>query len=216
MDANNTTKVVELRKGKLRDRRDLTGEWFDRWHVIEYVGHSREGGAYWLCECICENISVILHQCLIRGGSKSCGCRLEETRYRKHGKTHSKEWRAWYVDKKIAVCPQWEHSFEQFLTDVGMCPVGEKLTLDRISNNRGYEPGNVRWADKKTQTENRDVTVWHTQNGKTMCLADWAREVGISASLLNVRIRNMGWSIEKALSTPARHYGQKVQIRIMA
>lgn len=32
---------------------------------------------------------------------------------------------------------------------------GEKATLDRIDNNRGYEPGNLRWASYQEQNQNR-------------------------------------------------------------
>jgi hypothetical protein len=43
--------------------------------------------------------------------------------------------------------------FTRFLKDMGKRPEG--MTLDRIDNEKGYEPGNVRWADATTQSQNR-------------------------------------------------------------
>jgi hypothetical protein len=45
-------------------------------------------------------------------------------------------------------------SFEQFFAELGPRPAG--TTLDRFPNNDGnYEPGNVRWATREEQNQNR-------------------------------------------------------------
>ena len=31
-------------------------------------------------------------------------------------------------------------------------------TIDRIDNNKGYEPGNIRWATRKEQAANKETT----------------------------------------------------------
>ena len=43
--------------------------------------------------------------------------------------------------------------FSQFFADMGSRPPG--LTLDRLDNNLGYEPGNCAWVTRRRQAENR-------------------------------------------------------------
>jgi hypothetical protein len=61
----------------------------------------------------------------------------------------------------IKVCDRWRDSFENFLADMGEPPSSDH-SLDRWPNNDGdYEPGNVRWATRKEQAENRSTGRTH-------------------------------------------------------
>jgi hypothetical protein len=125
-----------------------------------------------MCRCDCGAERFVLG-CSLKGGStSSCGCLRNELRKNLnliHGKTNTRAYRTWssmlnrcrnpkhehyayYGGRGISVCKQWG-SFEQFYNDMGDPPAG--LTLDRINNDGNYEPGNCRWADRKTQSQNR-------------------------------------------------------------
>ncbi len=59
-----------------------------------------------------------------------------------------------YVDRGITVCQEWETDFLAFLSHIGPRP-SSAHSLDRKDNNKGYEPGNVRWATSSEQALNR-------------------------------------------------------------
>jgi hypothetical protein len=61
-----------------------------------------------------------------------------------------------YGGRGITICPQWlgHHGFENFLLHVGRCP-DLKMSIERKDVNKGYEPGNVRWATSAEQHKNR-------------------------------------------------------------
>ena len=135
-----------------------------------------------------------------------------------HNKSLSPEFRTWaamktrctnpnqrqwkdYGGRGITLCERWLNSFENFYEDVGSKP-GPKFSIDRIKNDKGYEPGNVRWATKEEQWQNKRTSHFMTFNGKTQCLAEWAKETGLGSALMQRILR--GWTVEEALSIPLR------------
>ena len=106
----------------------------------------------------------------------------------------------------IKVCDRW-HDFQAFLADMGKC-ADKSLTLDRIDNAKGYKPGNCRWVTRAAQNKHRPShRVELTHNGETHSVTEWAAIIGISANTINQRLY-VGWSAEKALTTPLQSSGR--------
>jgi len=120
----------------------------------------------------------------MKGRCSNPGCSHYE-RYGGRGITYEKSW----------------NDFNEFLKDMGPKP-DRKMELDRINNDGNYCKENCRWATRKEQTRNRGgkrATRLYTFEGKTMCISDWAKEVGISPQSMQKRLNN-GWPLEKAFS----------------
>lgn len=82
----------------------------------------------------------------------------------------------YYGGRGITVCDRWM-TFENFLADMGERPEGK--SIERIDNNRNYEPSNCCWIDRKLQQGNTSKNTFITHEGRTMTLAQWARHLGV-------------------------------------
>lgn len=93
-----------------------------------------------------------------------------------------------YGGRGISVWPEWRTDFTAFFLHLGPLP-SPKHTLDRFPDQNGnYEPGNVRWATQTEQQNNRRNNRMVTAFGRTMTLAQWAAETGVTASRLWKRL----------------------------
>ena len=207
---------------------DLTGQKFGRLTILKRMDKNKRGDYRWLCKCICGKEKIVIGSDLKSGNTKSCGClRKEQTRERftTHGHlkddTASKTYTSWesmikrctnpnnkdyhhYGGRGIKVCQRWR-KFENFLEDMGEPPT-EKHSIDRIDNNLGYCKENCRWATRKEQQRNTRRNHMISFHGKIQCLAAWAEELNINYSTLSSRIFILGWSVEKAFTTPVKSH----------
>ena len=80
-------------------------------------------------------------------------------------------------------------------------------TVDRIDNESGYEPGNVRWATRKEQARNMRVNTLLEFDGREQPITAWAEEVGINPRTLMTRLVR-GWTVERALTQSVKKVSQ--------
>ena len=196
--------------------KDIAGQKFGR---LTAIGPVSRDPVRWLCECECGNQTSVVTARLISGHSKSCGCinvdmaavmnlshgmsgtRVHKTWMSMHNRCRNKNNPAYknYGGRGITVCKRWSE-FENFYEDMGKRPEGK--TLERRDNDMGYCPDNCKWATRTEQNRNTRVNVRLTLDGVTRCIAEWSEVIGIKASTIEARVRDYGWSDEKALTTP--------------
>lgn len=134
-----------------------------------------------------------------------------------HGMSKTPEYRAWnqmiqrctnkkirnysdYGGRGIKVCKEWLTSFEAFYKHIGPRP-SAKHSLDRIENDKGYEPGNVRWATDPQQRDNSRHPRKFFYDGQMLSTAEIARRVGMKMHTLRYRLVVLGWSLDRAIKT---------------
>lgn len=115
----------------------------------------------------------------------------------------------WY--KGIKVCPEWE-DFETFRLWAESHGYKDGLTIDRIDGTGNYCPGNCRWITMHDQQRNRrtnhPIDIGEKHFGT---LTEAAEAFGLPRSYVSARIYLLGWSVEKALTTPAKKTSRRKQ-----
>ncbi len=114
-----------------------------------------------------------------------------------------------YGGRGIKICSQWRHAPEAFLAHVGKRP-SPKHQIDRIDNDGNYEPGNVRWATNRQNTNNRRVTVRVSFQGETLPLSNWAERLGLPYDLLADRVIRYGWPADRAFTEPTEQKNRPI------
>lgn len=204
------------------NRVDMTGKSYGQLTVKNY-SHTKGKVAYWTCICSCGKEVTAVGTSIRSGNTTSCG----HDRYKNagaaaakactiHGMEGTPTYRSWKSMKErclkpehksyyhygdIPICRRWVNSFKAFYDDMGVRPKG--TTLDRIDNEKGYEPGNCRWATHKEQARNKRNNRVIEYRGQEKTLAEWSEITGIPHDTLSWRLKKWG-DVEKCLSTPVR------------
>lgn len=184
-----------------------------------------KGRRRWECVCECGAHRIVIGVHLRNGNTKSCGCLQKEKAANKgrlqlttHGGVKFPEYGVWsgikercygtwskdypnYGGRGIHMCERWRTSFSNFYQDMGSRPSG--TTIDRVDNDGPYSPENCRWASKTEQQNNKRNSVVLEIRGRSLTIAQWAREVGIPMGCLWQRVHN-GWDLERAITQPRR------------
>lgn len=203
--------------------RDITGEKCGMLTAIKLLDErTKDGKKQYLCRCDCGKERIVVATEFRTGKVFSCGCTHKNKKYKNFSlkdKTDKHIYKLWYDMKRrcedprrddyeryggrgIRVCEEWQ-SFQNFLDWSRSSGYSPGLTIDRIDNSGNYSSENCRWATYTEQANNKRGNHLITFNGKTLTMAEWARETGISYYVIRAR-QHRGWSAEKTLTTPVR------------
>ncbi len=197
-------------------RKDIIGNRYGRLTVMLDCGQDSRRHNLYLTICDCGESKAVIGSFMLNGKISSCGCLKRESdskKFYKHGLIKDNEYSIWlamrdrcsnpksknyknYGARGITVSKEWD-DYSVFIRDMGKRPDG--YSIERIDNTKGYSKENCRWASFDEQVRNTRQNVNITYDGKTMCLTDWADELGLPRPTLHYRI-HAGWDLEKALT----------------
>ena len=203
--------------------KDISGQRFGNLVAVKRTGKMDSGRhSIWLCKCDCGTEFEVSINNLSSGNTTSCGCirKLSNgVNSIKHGKSNTRLYRIWhcmrnrcnnsknpkhtvYFDRNITVCDEWLNDFRAFYDWSMANGYSDKLTIDRIDNDKGYNPDNCRWATQKEQQRNKRNNHNITYNGETHCLIEWCELLNLNYGKIKTRINDLNWNIERAFTTP--------------
>jgi len=132
-----------------------------------------------LYKCDCGNMYTAIGSKFKQGRNQDCGCRIN-AKNKKATKEVLRLKNIWkgmqtrcyninaehYMDyggRGITICDEWKSNKNMFIDwalkngyKIDLDEKGiNKLSIDRIDNNRGYRPENCRWVSKSIQMKNR-------------------------------------------------------------
>lgn len=193
-------------EGRHRRADELCGKQFGRLTVLSFQGVNKNHHSVYLCRCSCGKTVSVVRNALTTGNTGSCGClnaqKAHETSF-KHGDAsknspYVKLFYSWllmidrcdnpnnasyhnYGGRGIQVYAKWKdwNVFKHWAIDNGW-KANSGLSIDRVDVDGDYEPDNCRWADAKTQSNNKRKSIRIVYGDKRISLYDWARLQGVS------------------------------------
>lgn len=195
---------------------DLTNQKFGRLTVLGLDTKKQSRKTYWICQCECGTIKSCRSDSLKNGAIVSCGCRKKEqdkenlTKHHDHMQSGTRLYDIWqgmkgrcynehnirydnYGGRGIKVCDEWKNDFKAFYQWAIENGYSEEKTIDRINVDGDYEPSNCRWADAKTQCNNRTSNIKITIGNSTRTLTEWCEIFNVDYKKINARYRRNGF-----------------------
>lgn len=165
----------------------------------------------YLVECQKCNDRYWKSGCFVRNGGKCPTCDGGKVYRNSDGYRHEELYRHYkmIIDrlrsheryKDVKMCDEWFYDYTSFRAWALSHGYKSGLTLDRIDNERGYEPDNCRWATIFEQANNRRSNIIVTYRGDTDTVANLARKYHKKRSLIYQRLHS-GWSVDDAFDKP--------------
>ncbi len=190
--ANRTVDIAGVRSGELV--------------AIEATGVRIRGQVAWKTRCDCGSDFLVPGSEFRAARYISCGCKANGkprgiSRHPLYAIHHGivdrctnparKDFHR-YGGRGVSICPEWL-DLETFAAAVGDRP-SRRHSLDRIDNEQGYQPGNVRWATPSEQSRNTRRNYFPGQSSIEVC-----KIAGVNPGTFRNRV-SKGWSIEEALN----------------
>lgn len=194
---------------------DLSGKKFGKLTAISRTRGKDKRRVYWICKCECGKETIVQAADLKSGHTRSCGCLLDGSYNITHGMTHTRLYRIWFTMKQrctdrkssayckygakgITICSEWL-TFEPFMKWSLENGYSDKLSIDRIDNNKGYYPDNCRYVTNLIQANNKTDNIYIEINGETHTLAEWCRIYDIKYYAVRNKMKRGKMSAEDAL-----------------
>lgn len=192
--------------------------------ITSFVGRNDKGLHCWNYKCDCGKEGVITGASFRFGGAISCGCYDREvtlTKRTKHGLHNSPMYNLWrtirarchlktskdydnYGARGIEMFAEWRTNVKSFndyiLSELGPRP-SNKHSLDRIDNNKNYEPNNLRWATESVQKRNMRRNRHIEFGGMRMIANDWTNFLGVSGC---------NWRVKEESNTVATYIRSRI------
>ena len=221
-------------------KEDIAGKKYNR---LTLVRPAYKKGTRWIWECLCDcgNITFLESYAVKSGHTKSCGCLYLETRGKTrlvHGgcKELASLYHIWenmkarcfnpksanyshYGARGITVCDEWRQDFQSFINWSVANNYEYGLSIERLNVDGNYEPTNCKWIPRNAQGRNKRNSRRVIVDGEEVSLSEYfySQKAEESIDYYNFSCRiSLGWTLEKALSTPVNKRTKKDNVHKMS
>lgn len=112
----------------------------------------------------------------------------------------------------ITLCKEWYGNPRAFIDYVKLLPNwSPDKTLDRIVNEKGYQPGNLRWATPKEQAYNRRDTIKVEWNNEKLSFKTFVERYTDLSNSQALTLWHKGWTLQQLADHIPKEIGARVR-----